>query len=106
MRSFDIPEVLEVHEIPSEEVRMVPSQPTVTNNPVVVVLSVLVVLDELLDEVQDMEMKLKRNTEKIMSICFTWFLIRGLGKPKLYQNMWCFTRMWEVCGGVSDSVKN
>ena len=77
MRSFDIPEVLEVHEIPSEEVRMVPSQPTVTNNPVVVVLSVLVVLDELLDEVQDMEMKLKRNTEKIMSICLTWFPIGG-----------------------------
>jgi len=77
LRSFDIPEVLEVHEIPSEEVRMVPSQPTVTNNPVVVVLSVLVVLDELLDEVQDMEMKLKRNTEKIMSICFTWFPIGG-----------------------------
>jgi len=41
------------------------------------VLSVLVVLDELLDEVQDMEMKLKRNTEKIMSICFTWFPIGG-----------------------------
>jgi len=34
-------------------------------------LSVLVVLDELLDEVQDMEMKLKRNMEKIMSL--TWF---------------------------------
>jgi len=50
---------------------MVPSQPTVTNNPVVVELSVLVVLDELLDEVQDMEMKLKRNTEKMMSICLT-----------------------------------
>ena len=47
---------------------MMPLSPTVTNNPVVVVLSVLVVLDELLDEVQDMEMKLKRNTEKIMSI--------------------------------------
>ena len=77
LRSFDIPEVLEVHEIPSEEVRMVPSQPTVTNKPVVVVLSVLVVLDELLDEVQDMEMILKRNTEKIMSICFTWFPIGG-----------------------------
>ena len=83
MRSFDIPEVLEVHEIPSEEVRMVPSQPTVTNNPVVVVLSVLVVLDELLDEVQDMEMKLKRNTEKIMSRCFTWFPIGGLGEPEI-----------------------
>ena len=57
--------------------RIVPESPTVTNNPVVVELSVLVVLDELLDEVQDMEMKLKRNTEKIMSICFTWFPIGG-----------------------------
>ena len=61
---------------------MVPSQPTVTNNPVVVVFSVLVVLDELLDEVQDMEMKLKRNTEKIMSICFTWFPIGGYRRTK------------------------
>ena len=73
LRSFDIPEVLEVHEIPSEEVRMVPSQPTVTNNPVVVVLSVLVVLDELLDEVQDMEMKLKRMMERMTRVCFIWF---------------------------------
>ena len=94
MRSFDIPEVLEVHEIPSEEVRMVPSQPTVTNNPVVVVLSVLVVLDELLDEVQDMEMKLKRNMEKMMSICLTWFPISGLGEPYVYHNLEDFTRMW------------
>ena len=38
---------------------MVPNTPTVTNNPVVE-LSVFVVLDELLDEVQDMEMKLKK----------------------------------------------
>ena len=57
--------------VPSEEVRMVPDSPTVTNNPVVVELSVLVVLEELLDEVQDMEMKLKRNIEKMMSRCFT-----------------------------------
>ena len=58
---------------------MVPLSPTETNNPVegVVELSVLVVLDELLDEVQDMEMKLKINTEKIMSICFTWVPIGG-----------------------------
>ena len=84
MRSFDIPEVLEVHEIPSEEVRMVPSQPTVTNNPVVVVLSVLVVLDELLDEVQDMEMKLKRRRKEMrMSKCFTRFPISGLGEPEI-----------------------
>ena len=67
--------------IPSGEVRIVPVTPTVTNNPVVVELSVLVVIDELLDEEQDMEMKLKRNTEKIMSICLTWFPISGLGEP-------------------------
>ena len=57
--------------VPSGEVRMVPEAPTVTNNPVVVELSVLVVLDELLDEVQDMEMKLKRNMKKMVSICLT-----------------------------------
>jgi len=56
---------------------MVPESPTVTNNPVVVELSVLVVLDELLDEVQDMEMKLKRNMETMMSICLTLFPISG-----------------------------
>ena len=35
----------------------------------------------------------------MMSICLTWFLISGLGKPKLYQNMWCFTRIRVGCGG-------
>ena len=70
---IDVPEVLLSQEVPSVEVRMVPDWPTVTNNPVVVELSVLVVLDELLDEEQDMEMKLKRNTEKMMSICLTRF---------------------------------
>ncbi len=29
-----------------------------------------------------------------MSIYFTWFTFSELGKPKLYQNMWCFTRKW------------
>ena len=73
-----MPEVLEVQVIPSGEVRIVPVTPTVTNNPVVVELSVLVVLDELLDEEQDMEMKLKRNRERRMSRYFTWFPISGL----------------------------
>ena len=90
----DAPEVLLSQVVPSEEVRMVPKTPTVTNNPVevvvlsvvvlsVVVLSVLVVLDVLLDEVQDMEMKLKRNMETMMSRCFTWFPISGLGEPNI-----------------------
>ena len=85
---------------------MVPDSPTVTNNPVVVELSVLVVLDELLDEVQDMEMKLKRNMERMMSKCLTRVPISGLGKPKLYQNMWCFTRIGKITWRFSDSVKN
>ena len=37
-----------------------------------------------------------------MSICFTWFPIGGLGKPKLYQNLGYFTRNGEDCGGESD----
>ena len=82
---------------------MVPDSPTVTNNPLevsvlsvvlsVVVLSVFVVLDELLDEVQDMEMKLKRRKERIMSICLTWFPISGLGEPNIYHDLGNFTRM-------------
>ena len=44
---------------------------------------------------QEMIVKLKRNREMRMSRCLTWFPISGLGKPKLYQNCGCFTRM---CG--------
>jgi len=87
---FDVPEVLLSQEVPSGEVRMVPESPTVTNNPVVVELSVLVVLDELLDEEQDMGMKLKRKRERIMSICLTWFPISGLGEPKIYHDSGVF----------------
>ena len=98
-RRFDVPEVLLSQEVPSGEVRMVPKSPTVTNNPVVVELSVFVVLDELLDEVQDMEMKLKRRREMRMSSrCFTWFPISGLGEPNIYHQSVCFTRKWEGCG--------
>ena len=84
LRCFDVPEVLLFHEFPSDEVKMVPEEPTLTNNPVVVELSVFVVLDELLDEVQDMEMKLKRRREMRMSSrCFTWFPKSGLGEPEI-----------------------
>ena len=67
---------------------MVPESPTVTNNPVevVVVPSSLLLL-------QEMMVKLKRR-EKMMSRCLTWFPISGLGEPKLYQNLGCFT----MCG--------
>jgi hypothetical protein len=43
-RDLVVPEVLEVHVIPSDEVSKVPELPTATNNPIeVVVLSVEVV---------------------------------------------------------------
>jgi hypothetical protein len=39
----------------------------------------------------------------MMSRCFTWFPISGLGKPKLYHNLEDFTRMWGVLlGGLSN----
>ena len=52
---------------------MVPESPTVTNNPVVVVLSVLLEPSSLL-LLQEMKVELKRRRkERMMSRCFTWF---------------------------------
>ena len=51
---------------------------------------------------QEMKVKLKRNREKMMSICLTRFPFGGLGKPKLYKNMWCFTRIGDFTWRVSD----
>jgi hypothetical protein len=31
--------------------------------------------------------KLKRSKERMMSRCFIWFPISGLGEPKLYHNL-------------------
>ena len=59
---------------------------------VVVVLTVVEVVFSSFSP-QEMMVRLKRNMEKMMSIFFTRFPIGGLVKPKLYQNMWCFTRM-------------
>jgi len=53
--------------------------------------------------------------EMMMSRCFTWFPISGLGKPKLYQNLVCFTMcvgfylegVWlceELSGGYSQEM--
>ena len=75
-RNFDVPEVLLSQEVPSEEVRMVPESPTVTNNPVVVVMSVLLEPSSLL-LLQEIKMELKRRRESMMSMCFTRFPIGG-----------------------------
>ena len=75
---------------------------------VVVLLPIHVVLSVLLEPsslllLQEMKMELKRRSkERMMKICFTEFPIGGLGKPKLYQNLGYFTRIWELLGGVSD----
>jgi len=42
--------------------------------------------------------RLKRNMETMMSICLTWFPIRGLGEPNIYHQSVCFTRVGEDCG--------
>ena len=48
LRPLDIPEVLSVQEVPSEEVRIVPLSPTETNNPLELVkTSSLLLLQEM-----------------------------------------------------------
>ena len=63
---FDVPEVLDVQVVPSDEVRIVPLLPTDTNE----TLEVVVLLESLF-LAQEMTVRLKRNREKIMSICLT-----------------------------------
>ena len=74
LRLFVVPEVLLSQEVPSVEVRMVRLLPTETSNSVV--LSV-VVLDVLLLLLHEIMVRLKRNRERKMSRCFTWFPISG-----------------------------
>ena len=57
---------------------MVPELPTETNNG----LEVVVVEDSSFS-LQEKIMKLKSKRERIMSICFTWFPIIGLGEPNI-----------------------
>ena len=78
-RLYKVPEVLLVQEVPSGEVMMVPEFPTPINN----------TLEEVVEEplslllLQEMMVRLKRNMERIMRICLTWFPISGLGEPEI-----------------------
>ena len=69
-------------------------------------LSVLVVPDEPLSLLllQEMMVKLKRNMDKMMSICLTWVPFSELGEPNIYHDLDHFTRM---CGDFTwkDSVR-
>ena len=93
-RLYVVPEILLSQAVPSEEVRMVPTSPTVTNNPLVgtVTLSSL--------PPHEIMVILKRNTEKIMKVFLTWFSIGDFGRtqniPELCfnYNVWNFT--WRV----------
>ena len=86
----------------SVDLTMFPEVPTATNFPpeeedeedvVVVLLSVVVVVVfsvvvEVVEEplsllLHEMAVRLKRNMEKMMSICFIWFPIGVLGEPKI-----------------------
>jgi len=72
---------------------------------VVVSLSEVVVVEDELSLVveepssllllQEMTVRLKRNMEKIMSICLTWVPFSELGEPNIYHNLENFSRM---CG--------
>ena len=94
MSVSDVPEVLSVQVVPSGEVRMVPESPTVTNNPVevVVVPSSLLLLQEMM-----VKLKRRRIEMRIISRCFIWFPIGVLGEPNIYQNLVWIT----MCGGFT-----
>ena len=66
--------------VPSEEVRMVPLEPTTTYDGLEVVVVVLSVL------LQEMKVKLKRRRRREMRMsnrCFTEFLFSSLGERKI-----------------------
>ena len=70
-RLYVVPEFLLSQVVPFEEVSMIPLSPTVTNNPLVeTVTSSSLPPHEIM-------VRLKRNTEKIIEIYFTWFSIEG-----------------------------
>jgi len=58
---------------------MVPELPTETNNG----LEVVGVVEDSSFSLQEKMMKLKRNREKMMSICLIWFLIGRLEEPNI-----------------------
>ena len=72
----------------------------------VVVVSLVVVILSVVSSLkkgsspQEMMVRLKRNMERMRSICLTRFPISGLRLTKIYQNLGDFTRMKGDCGGI------
>ena len=71
LRVFDVTEVLEVQVVPSEEVSIVPDEPTATYKPLLMV--VVELLDDSSFSPQEIKVKQKRSTERTMKICLIWF---------------------------------
>ena len=90
----EIIDVIETEVSPSEgeldetvggvvSVVVVVSLSVVVSSSVVVVLSLVVDAPSSLLLLQEMMVKLKINTEVMISIYFTWFPISGLGEPEI-----------------------
>ena len=84
--------------VPSEEVRMVPELPTETNNG----LEVVGVVEDSSFSLQEKMMKLKRNTEKIMSRCFTWFPFWWFRRTEIVTSISLFYKKVNFTWRVSD----
>ena len=67
------------------------------------VVSVLFEPSSLLHEMTE---RLKRNMEKMMSICLTRFPISGLGKPNIYHDSGMFYKKVGILLGGCLTVKN
>ena len=100
LRWYDVPEVLEVHVVASEEVRMVPLSPTATYN------GLEVVVEESSFLPQEKMMKLKRSSESGMSICFTWFPFWWFRRTEIVTSISLFYKKVNFTWRLSDSVKN
>ena len=83
MRYSIVPEVLEVHVVPSDEVRIVPLSPTATNNGLEVVVVVVVAVESVDSSfsAQEMTVRLKREIRKM---CKILFIFSSIPKVKYY----------------------
>jgi len=73
---LDVPEVLKVHVIPSDEMMIVPELPTETNNPEV--------LSSLLDTQLTPQEMIVRLKQKIRKTNITFFIFSTIPKVKYY----------------------
>ena len=72
LRVFDVPEVLEVQVVPSDEVRMVPESPTETYDLVEVVVVVVVVSSSSVSLAHEKIVRLK---QEISNMCKNFFIV-------------------------------